>query len=228
LLGAKVPEDCREVIDAACELFVNSVALQKQIATWRQLRELLEIIVPAGRTLLNALKGAELTAPDSGALSAIQTIGTYVALELPNAPYGLDRFLPDLACFVSFAESALPVTQSGPGTVAQAELRLFLKVLFDVAVELAVPTKLLGHDTFVKANPREGSEPADRTPPPFFQFVREVLHLANTYGRSGISRTPLAQDEKDAALGTLDEYTKKDDKALSKQLDRMITALQTE
>jgi hypothetical protein len=138
-------------------------------------------------------------------------------------PVRLDRLLPDLTHLVSFAESALPITQIGPGNGAQAELRLFLNTLFDVAIALADPTKLLGHDEFAKVDPKDEVAPVDRVPPAFFRFVQEVLHLANIYGGPGISKTALPDETKAAAIEKLRSYTKKKKKTLSKQLDRIRT-----
>lgn len=215
-----LPDDCRGLIDDACELFVNSVALEKQMATWKDLRFHLEVIAPTARTLVNALKDARPMAPERGVLPPIQTIGTYLAMMLPDPPYGLDRLLPDLARLAAFAEDALVAAKTGPGTGAQAALRLFLNTLDDVAITLAIPRKLLGHDEYQKVDPTE-VPPDERARPAFFKFVREILLLAHRYGAPAISNTDLPQNSKDAALETLSAYTKKSDKALSKQLERI-------
>src|ERR1019366_4700974 len=82
LLETEIPEKDRDSIDAACELLVNSVALKKQMAKWKQLRDQLKIIDKLAKTLLATLISTKPSAPENGALSAKQTIGTYIAMEL--------------------------------------------------------------------------------------------------------------------------------------------------
>jgi hypothetical protein len=225
LLGADIPEAQKELVTAATSLFVNSVVLYKRMASWSELAgELKQIILPA-KKLLAALEVAKPGTPVDGALPSSSTIGTHISLALGDAPYGLHRINGDLTKLIGFAEAALQASMTGPGTGAQSELRIFLTTLADVADVLEIPTRLPGHDTFASVDPNDEMPPEERVPPPFFRFVREALRLANEYGAIGISKSALPQEEKTKALKMLYDYSRKSDKALSKQLQRIRKAL---
>jgi len=225
ILGVEaIPESTRDLIEVASELYVNSVVLRAQMATWKDLRHHLNKIIPPTRNLVAALTSAKPVAPSSGVLAAAPPIGTHISMELSDPPYGFHRIVADLTKMLAFAESALQTAKTGPGTGAQAELRIFLNTLANVANDLGVRTTLPGHDVFAKVDPSDEVASRERARPTFFRFVREVLRLGNIYGAPGISRTSLVQEEKDSALALLKSYAVKTDKALSKQLERIKSA----
>jgi hypothetical protein len=218
-LGSVIPESDRDLIDAASELLVNTVALGGCYATWKQLREQLETIRKPATALLGALEMTRPAAPTNGALPAAQTVGAYITTALSGAPYALDHLMRDLTNLVAFCGSAMEAAKNGPGTLEQAELRYFLRTLAEVATRLGIPLKLLGHDP--KVDLTDEVAPAERENPKFFEFAREVIRLANRHVMPGISKSELTDIAKDAALKTLNSYAQKSDKALSMQLERL-------
>lgn len=219
LLDKEIPSKDRDRIDAASSLLVNSIVMNKRMAKWADLGKVLKSVGPAAEVLLKQLIELSPSPPQDGVLSPQCTIGTFIAIELDDPPYGLNRLITDLSQLVAFGKRALADTQTGAGTGAQAELRLFLFTVAEIAHDLGAPLSLPGHDNGY--DPKDEAPPRERTPTRFFSFMRTLLQLTDTYARSGIDRCALPREEKAAALKTLAEYAGKSELALEKQLARI-------
>jgi hypothetical protein len=222
ILEVPLPEAERDLIDAACNLLVNTISLKARLATWKQLRKHLDGIMQPARQLWTELTNVALGAPNAGVLSPGQTVGTYIAMAMADPPYGFRPFLENLSQLIIFCESATQSATNGPGTQDQADLRLFLGTLADVVKRLGIPLKLFQHDKYSRLNLNDEVAPESEPPPSvFFKFVRQVLTMAANNGAPGIKKSDLSEADKEAAGVMLKSYAAKDDKALGKQLDRI-------